>query len=166
MKNEGIGGGLRKGHVCHFLIWLKPNQWYKHNKFFSFTITYMFICIQSGIFPVSVVGHLHTLFWLCRLCDAKCCVVERTPAVVERTPAGGSNTVFQQLNSKGCLAKLTRLQCVRTSRQDYFPVWKWIYVYLYGVEYMKCEADVTRSQPSGMWSHIFLAWRWRQQALL
>jgi len=71
-----VGGRFEKGNVYRSLIRLKPNQWYKHNEIVSFTITYMFICIQSGIFPISVMGHLQMLFWLCRLCDVKCCVVD------------------------------------------------------------------------------------------
>jgi hypothetical protein len=62
-------------------MWLKSNQWYTPlppgdnptavNKYYyyyyyseiiSFTVIYMFICIQSGIFPISVVGHLQMLF--------------------------------------------------------------------------------------------------------
>jgi len=71
---------LRTGRVYHSLIWLKSNQWYKHNEIVSFTVTYMFICIQSGTFPISVVGHLQMLFWLCRLCDVKCCVLVDHPS--------------------------------------------------------------------------------------
>ena len=77
MKVVVWGGGCLKV-MCSVssLIWLKPNQWYKHSEIVSFTVTYMFICIQSGIFPISVVGHLQMLFRLCRLSDVTCCVAD------------------------------------------------------------------------------------------
>jgi hypothetical protein len=68
---------LTKGHAYCSLVQLTADQWYKHNEIASFTITYLFICIQPGIFPIPVVGHLQTLFWLCRLCAVQCFAVDR-----------------------------------------------------------------------------------------
>jgi hypothetical protein len=60
---ENEGSMVENGSCVSFFDMAKIKSLvHTHNEIVSFTVIYMFICIQSGIFPISVVGHLKVLF--------------------------------------------------------------------------------------------------------